>query len=59
MTKPVPSALKALRSSLRGATDEGLRDRLRTAIGRLERLYGVPTASPDDQGDMKARKGCR
>jgi hypothetical protein len=62
MSKPIPSALKALRRSLRGATDDHLRDRLQTAIGRLERMYGVakPAAVPDeDTGDMKRRQFVR
>ena len=56
MSKPIPSALKALRRSLRGATDDHLRDRLQTAIGRLERMYEVakPAAVPDeDTGDIE------
>ena len=62
MAKPVPSAVKALRRSLRSAQEPALRDRLREALARVERLYGV--AKPveqdrQDMGDMRRRQFVR
>jgi hypothetical protein len=55
-TPPVPSSLKALRVSLRRATDDAMRDRLSHAIEYLERVYGLRRALPQDDGDMRRRK---
>lgn len=60
-----PRAIAALRRSLAGATEAGLRDRLIGAIDRLERLYGL--AKPPDTrfrrraelDDMRRRKFVR
>lgn len=59
MTAPVPSALKALRASLRTASEPVLRDRLLGAVAYLSRLYGVPAGLPEaeaDQGDLRRRR---
>ena len=53
----LPSAVKALRKSLRTAREPGLRDRLSQALARLERLYGLRTAPPhEDTGDLRRRR---
>ncbi len=56
----LPSAVKALRSSLRTATEPGLRDRLSQALARLERLYGLRTDRRDeDTGELRRRRFVR
>jgi hypothetical protein len=54
--KPLPTALKAMRKAWREATDERLRDRLADAVRSLERLYGVRSVLPPEDGDMRRRK---
>ena len=54
--KPLPPAIKALRASLRGASESALRERLQIALRGLERLYGLaPPRPPQDDGDMRRR----
>ena len=54
--KPLPPAIKALRASLRGASESALRERLQIALRGLERLYGLaPPPTPQDDGDMRRR----
>jgi hypothetical protein len=55
MTAAVPTPIKALRRSLRGAIEPGLRERLSGAIRRLERLYGLGE-SFEDEGDRRRRR---
>ena len=55
-----PTALKptlhALRASLRGAKEEGLRERLTRVIASLERSYGASRPpTPQDEGDLRRR----
>jgi hypothetical protein len=54
--KPLPTALKSMRKAWRKATDERLRDRLADAVRGLERLYGVRSILPPEDGDMRRRK---
>lgn len=55
--QPLPAPVKALRASLRTAREPGLRDRLSQVLRRVERLYGLGTAPPDeDTGDMRRRR---
>jgi hypothetical protein len=52
----LPRAIRALRASLRAASESGLRDRLEIALRGLERLYGLaPPPTPQDDDDMRRR----
>jgi hypothetical protein len=55
-SKPLPIALKAMRKAWRAAADDRLRDRLADAVRGLERLYGVRSVLPPEDGDMRRRK---
>ncbi len=56
----LPSAIKALRASLRTATEPGLRDRLQAALWRVEALYGLRrTPADEDTGDLRRRRFVR
>ena len=52
-TPRLPPAIRALRASLRGASESGLRERLEIAIRGLERLYGLAPRVDEDTGDMR------
>ncbi len=57
MSKPVPPAIRALQSSLRGCTEAPLRERLQEAIRGLERLYNRPAnPEPQDNGDLRRQR---
>jgi hypothetical protein len=52
----IPAPIRALRRSLRGATEPALRERLSVTIANLERLYGVGKPTEQDQGDLRRRR---
>ena len=58
MSRPVlPAPVKALRASLRTATEQALRDRLSAALRRVELLYGLSSEpAHDDDGDLRRRR---
>jgi hypothetical protein len=53
--RPVPDPIKALRASLRAASEPALRDRLCEALRRLEQLYGCPV-SPETAPDLDLKR---
>jgi hypothetical protein len=58
MADTLPAPIMALRRLLRGATNDGERDRVSVALRRCETLYKLPTASPDDDitGETRRRQ---
>jgi len=59
-TPRLPPAIRALRASLRGASESALRERLQVALAGLERLYGLaPRVDEDVARAMAAGCYCR
>lgn len=52
----LPPAIKSVRAALRRATDSATRERLTNTLRRLDALYGLREATPQDEGDMRRRK---
>jgi hypothetical protein len=57
MTAPIPPAVKAVRASLRKATEPGLVVRLQDMLIRLEALYHLRSENTrPDMGDLRRRR---